>query len=60
MITLYAMLNALTWASRANTAHSLTQARNWDDVINITAQCFITECLLQQAKNIVRNQYFYY
>lgn len=54
------MLDAMTWASRINTAHSLTQAHNWDDVLNITAQCFITECLLQQAKNIVRNQYYYW
>ena len=51
-------LNMLTWVSRGNTIYCYTQARNLNDVINITIQCAITECLLNQAKNnIVRNQY---
>lgn len=53
------ILEALTWASRGNTAYSYTQAQNWNDVFNITAKCIITECLLYKAKNIVRNQYYY-
>ena len=52
------ILDMLTWASRYNTICGYAQARNWNDVFNTTTQCLITECLLRQTKNMLRNQYY--
>lgn len=53
---MYGLLNVLTWVSRGNTFYSYTQARNLNDVLNTTVQCIVTECLLYQAKNMIRSQ----
>ena len=58
MINLLEILNVLTWVSRGNTVYRYSKARTWDDVLHITAQCIVTECMLHQAKNILRSQHY--
>lgn len=53
------LLTALSWASRAKTCYDYTQARSFNDVCLITANCIITECLIYQTKQNIRNQYRY-
>ena len=52
------LLTALSWVSRAKTCYDFTQARTPADVCLITANCILTEILLYQAKQNIRNQYY--
>ena len=53
------LLTAISWASRVKTGYDLVRAKNWNDVGNIAVNCILTELLISQAKNNIRNQYQY-
>ena len=52
------LLTILSWVSRAKTCYDFTQARTPADVCFIAANCFLTEYLIYQAKQNIRNQYY--
>ena len=52
------LLTVLSWVSRVKTCYDFTQARTPADVCLIATNCFLTECLIYQAKQNIRNQYY--
>ena len=54
---MFGLLTALSWVSRAKTCYDYFQAKSFDDVCLITANCIMTESLIYQAKQNIRNQY---
>lgn len=55
---MYELLSVLSWVSRAKTCYDLTRARTPTDVCFIATNCILMECLLYQAKQNIRNQYY--
>ena len=51
------LLTVLSWVSRAKTYYDFTQARTPADVCLIATKCILTECLIYQEKQNIRNQY---
>ena len=50
------LLKVIAWLSRAKTCYDFTQARNYNEVCLITAKCLLTEYLIYQANQDIRNQ----
>ncbi len=53
---MFGLLTALSWVSRAKTCYDYSQARSYNDVCLITAKCIMTESLIHQVKQHIRNQ----
>ena len=59
-IGLLELISVLALASRTKAYYDYTQVKSFDDICLITARSFLTECLIYQAKQNLRNQYLYW